>query len=109
MAHSLALASDMITADMVEAIEFPQLANKYEVQGVPRSVVNETTHIEGAVPEPLFVAHVLKAVGLTSQADIDALMAQMTAEAQVYHDDDHDHEHAHDHDHDHGHGKGHKH
>jgi hypothetical protein len=101
MAHSLAMASDKITADMVEAIEFPQLANKYNVQGVPRSVVNEETHIEGAVPEPLFVAHVLKAVGLASQADIDALMAKLTVEAQVHHDDDTDHDHAHD--------KGHKH
>jgi glutaredoxin-like protein len=64
LAHSLAVASDMIRADMVELIEFPQLANKYHVQGVPRMVVNETTMFEGAVPEPLFVAKVLEAAGL---------------------------------------------
>jgi glutaredoxin-like protein len=103
MAHSLALASDKITSDMVESIEFPQLANKYDVQGVPRSVVNEDTHIEGAVPEPVFVAHVLKAAGLMTQEDLDAMMAKLTAEAEVHHE----HEQAHDHDHNHS--KGHKH
>ncbi len=36
---------------MVEATEFPYLANKYQVYGVPRTVINETIHIEGAVPE----------------------------------------------------------
>ncbi len=41
MGHSLAIASDKITADMVESIEFPHLANKYNVAGVPRVVINE--------------------------------------------------------------------
>jgi hypothetical protein len=93
LAHSLAIASDKITADMVEAIEFPQLANKYGVQGVPRSVINEDTHVEGALPEPLFVAHVLKAAGLLSQEELDGLMDQAMAEAEVYHEhgeDDHE-------------------
>ena len=63
LAHSLAVASDKITADMVEAIEFPHLANKYAVQGVPKTVINEDTYLEGAAPEPLFVAKVLEALG----------------------------------------------
>ena len=46
---------------MVEAIEFPHLAVKYAVQGVPRSVFNETFHVEGAVPEPLMLAKLLEA------------------------------------------------
>ena len=49
------MESEWITADMVEATEFPHLANKYEVYGVPRTVINETIHIEGAVPEPVLV------------------------------------------------------
>jgi hypothetical protein len=36
---------------MVEATEFPQLAIKYQVMGVPKTVINGTLHIEGAVPE----------------------------------------------------------
>jgi len=51
---------------MVESIEFPHLANKYAVQGVPRTVINEDTYLDGAAPEPLFVAKVLEAVGVRS-------------------------------------------
>jgi glutaredoxin-like protein len=53
LAHQLAVASPMVRADMVEATEFPQLAIKYQVMGVPRTVMNETVHIEGAAPEPM--------------------------------------------------------
>jgi predicted DsbA family dithiol-disulfide isomerase len=60
LAHRLAMESDWIRADMVEATEFPHLANKYEVFGVPRTVINETIHIEGAVPEPMLVNELLK-------------------------------------------------
>jgi len=55
LAHKLALVSDHISADMVEAMEFPHLANRYNVMGVPRSVFNEKDFIEGAVPEKLYV------------------------------------------------------
>ena len=63
LAHMLAMESDLITADMVEAIEFPHLANKYAVYGVPRTVINEKVHQEGAVPEPMLLAKLLEAIG----------------------------------------------
>ncbi len=47
---------------MVEAIEFPGLSNKYHVQGVPRTVINETVHMEGAVPEPMLLMKLQEAV-----------------------------------------------
>jgi predicted DsbA family dithiol-disulfide isomerase len=56
LAHKLAMESDLIRADMVEATEFPHLAMKYDVMGVPRTVINEDYHIEGAVPEPMLLA-----------------------------------------------------
>jgi glutaredoxin-like protein len=59
--HQMALESPRITADMIEATEFPHLAHKYNVAGVPRTVLNETVAIEGAVPEETFLEHVLKA------------------------------------------------
>ena len=62
LAHKFAIESDLITADMVEAIEFPHLSNKYHVHGVPRTVINETVHQEGAVPEPMLLAKLLEAV-----------------------------------------------
>ena len=60
LAHQLAIESDLITADMVEASEFPHLANKYQVMGVPSTVINETIHIEGAVPEPMLMKEFAK-------------------------------------------------
>ncbi|MCR4406290.1 MAG: thioredoxin family protein [Anaerolineae bacterium] len=64
LAHRLAMESDLVRADMVEAMEFPQLAIKYQVQGVPRSVINETIHQEGAAPEPLFMMNMMQGLGL---------------------------------------------
>ena len=62
LAHKLAMASDLVTADMVEATEFPHLANKYQVQGVPRTVINESIHVEGAVPESALIAELMNLV-----------------------------------------------
>jgi len=58
----MAIESDMVRADMVEASEFPHLVHKYNVFGVPKTVVNEVVQFEGALPEPLFLAQVMKAV-----------------------------------------------
>ncbi len=55
MAHQFALESDFIKADMIEATEFPELSNHYNVFGVPKIIVNDILHIEGAVPESVFV------------------------------------------------------
>ncbi len=59
LAHKLALASDKIRADMVEANEFPELSERYQVYGVPRTVINDVVHIEGAVPEAALVAELM--------------------------------------------------
>lgn len=77
LAHSMAIASPNVRADMVEAIEFPHLANKYSVYGVPRTVINEETHLEGAAPEPLFTAKVKEAVGLMSAEEVERMMEEM--------------------------------
>ncbi len=60
LAYQLAIESDLITSDMVEVIEFPHLATKYQVMGVPRTVINDTIHIEGAVPEPMLMREFAK-------------------------------------------------
>jgi hypothetical protein len=59
----MAVESDYVTADMVEATEFPQLAINYQVRGVPRTVINQTTFVDGMVPEPLMLQGVLTAIG----------------------------------------------
>ena len=62
LAHQLAVASPNVRADMVEAQEFPQLSIKYQVMGVPRTVINENTHIEGAAPEPMVMEKLQEAL-----------------------------------------------
>lgn len=52
-AHKFAYLNDNIKAEMVEATEFPHLSNKYNVRGVPRTVINENDHVEGAAPEDM--------------------------------------------------------
>jgi glutaredoxin-like protein len=58
-AHQIAFENDKVTADMVEATEFPQLAQRYQVMGVPKTVINDTSSVDGAVPEEHFVDHIL--------------------------------------------------
>ena len=60
LAHNLALASDWIQADMVEASEFPHLSNKYQVYGVPRTVINEVIQLEGAYPEEMLIPELMQ-------------------------------------------------
>jgi glutaredoxin-like protein len=60
LAHQLAMASDLITASMVEANEFPHLSSKYQVYGVPRTVIADVIHVEGAVPEAMLVEELMK-------------------------------------------------
>lgn len=51
-----------ITADVVEISEFIDLAQCYQVQGVPKTVINDRVAFTGALPEPRFVQEVLKAL-----------------------------------------------
>ena len=57
IAHKLAVESDMIRADVIDATEFPQLAQKYSVIGVPKVVINEKVEFVGAFNEDLFAEH----------------------------------------------------
>jgi len=55
----MAFVSPNITAYAVEATEFPDLARKYQVSGVPKTVVNDQVEILGALPQDAFVAQAL--------------------------------------------------
>ena len=57
------MASDYITADMIEGSEFPHLVNKYNVQSVPHTVINEDYPLVGAPSEMEFAQEILKAIG----------------------------------------------
>jgi glutaredoxin-like protein len=59
VAHKLAIESDLVKADVIETGEFPDLAMKYNVIGVPKIVINEKVEFVGAFNEDLFAEHVL--------------------------------------------------
>lgn len=63
LAHHLAVASEWIRADCVEATEFPDLAQRYRVMAVPKTVINDRVALEGALPEARVVDAVLEAAG----------------------------------------------
>jgi glutaredoxin-like protein len=52
LAHQMALESQWVSADMVEATEFPELAGRFGVQGVPQTTINMGAGtVVGAYPE----------------------------------------------------------
>jgi glutaredoxin-like protein len=51
LAHQFAMENGNIEADMIEVTEFPQLAVKYNVAGVPKTVINENIELIGLQPE----------------------------------------------------------
>jgi alkyl hydroperoxide reductase subunit AhpF len=60
LAHKLAIESEHV-ADVIEVTEFPNLAQRYAIRGVPKTVINETVEFVGNVPEAEFLEHVRRA------------------------------------------------
>ena len=55
----MAFVSPNITTYAVEATEFPDLARRFRVSGVPKTVIDEEVEILGALPEEAFVEQAL--------------------------------------------------
>jgi glutaredoxin-like protein len=55
LAHRMATENPLVRATCVEATEFLDLAQQYQVTGVPKTVVNGTREMLGALPEDAFV------------------------------------------------------
>jgi thioredoxin-like negative regulator of GroEL len=64
LANRMAMASDRVRALTVEANEFPELSQRFGVQGVPRTVVNRSGAFVGALPEARFVETTLNLAGV---------------------------------------------
>ena len=62
LAQHMAIASPRITAECIEATEFPELSQRYRVMAVPKIVINDKVQFEGAIPEKDFLDAVLRAV-----------------------------------------------
>jgi len=65
LAHQMALESEKVTADMIEAIEFPDLSNEFNVSGVPQTTINlGLGTVVGAVPEEMLVEEIKKSLAV---------------------------------------------
>jgi thioredoxin reductase (NADPH) len=61
LANNLAIeAKTIITSVCVDALEFPELADRFEVTAVPHNVINEKTSSVGVQPEEKFVDDVIR-------------------------------------------------
>ena len=59
----MALLNPRITADVIEANEFPELSQRFNVMGVPKTVINGVQELVGAQPEAHVLVAIRKAVG----------------------------------------------
>ena len=57
------MESDLVRADGIEATEFPELAEKFHVFAVPRTIINGQGHVEGSLPEGFFLDAILRTLG----------------------------------------------
>lgn len=60
LSQKMAIENENIHADMIEVTEFPELAQRYDVYGVPLTVANETIRFEGGAPEAYFLPTLLE-------------------------------------------------
>ncbi|MHA2407650.1 MAG: protein disulfide oxidoreductase [Candidatus Ranarchaeia archaeon] len=70
MAHNFAIENDNIRADMVETTEFIHLTIKYDVQGVPKTIINETSEVVGLVTPVVLLQKIIKDLGEAAQMHI---------------------------------------
>jgi hypothetical protein len=56
----MAFSNPNITATSIEATEFMDLSRRFRVTGVPKTIVNESIEILGALPEPDFIDQALQ-------------------------------------------------
>lgn len=58
-AHDISLANPMVKAEMVDTALFRQLAQKFMVMGVPRTIINNKSQVAGAQPLSELLSQVL--------------------------------------------------
>ncbi len=81
-AHKLAMVNNNVSAAMIEASEFPHLIQKYEVQGVPHTMITEEYGFVGVIDEKQLAIEILVALG-----------KKPAEESEFMHEHEHHHEH----------------
>ncbi|HAE34129.1 MAG: hypothetical protein CL749_05215 [Chloroflexi bacterium] len=58
----MAVVSDLVTSEVIEVQEFPDLGTSYNVRGVPLTVINEKVSFTGAANETMLLEYMKSAV-----------------------------------------------
>ena len=74
--HQMAFVNENIRADMIDGAEFPHLVNRYDVHGVPVTVVNGRRAFEGALEPGPAVLGILKVVDPDAYAVIETKLRE---------------------------------
>jgi glutaredoxin-like protein len=61
LANQAAIASTLVSTVAIDATEFPDPVRRYNVNGVPKTIVNDAMEIMGAAPEEEFIAAIARA------------------------------------------------
>lgn len=61
-ASALAIISEQVRTDVVDATQFPELAQRYQVFAVPRVVINDNKYFEGNLPPEQFIGRIEEAL-----------------------------------------------
>lgn len=67
LAQQFGMANAHIRAEVIEAGEFPEVADQYFVASVPKSIMNEDAEVVGALPEADYLREFLTSVRTTAQ------------------------------------------
>ncbi len=81
--HQMAYLNDNIRSDMIEMTEFPMLVQRYNVSGVPVTIINEVNRFEGALPPEAFYLEILKAVKPEEYQKLEELIRESKGERNV--------------------------
>ena len=57
----MAMASDLVSAEVIDSEEFPALSRRYNVGGVPKTMLNYQAEFVGAAPEGFVLDKILSA------------------------------------------------
>ena len=82
-AQQMALINDLIRVDMVDSAEFPQLAQRYDVSSVPKTVINEVHSFVGALPAEAVYLEILKATKPEEYRRLEEAMREAKGVRQV--------------------------
>ena len=69
LAHRFAMENEVITADAIEATEFPDLVEHYSVSAVPTTVVNGIPAIRGVLAEEPFLEQIMLSLPASGKSE----------------------------------------